>query len=423
MYFNRSALSAALLAVAALAGGCENFLEVEHPGVIDAGTIDPVADAEVFSLSAQTNFFNAYDNVAVYGAYFTGEAWVDDTYAGRKDIAKRTVNDRDALLVADLYQPLALAATSNLQVLEMLEGTAKEVSISSARAALHLGFSLQIMAETFCQGVLAVGAPMTQEETAREAIRYFERAVELATAVGEPQLALAAQVGMARAYLQVGDYAEAAAAAAAVPAEFRYDALKADDASSRNRLGNTIFYYTAARPNLVVPPYYRALADARVPFGLLTDPGSGQPVGGQGGMLAYFYQMKFFGFGVPVRLASGLEAQYLRAEAELKMGDESLAVALAASRRDAFPAQDGDAFDFVAEGGALRDLLDQKSRDFYLEGKHMGDWVRNPAATPYVLPAGTEYYDVVYGGAVGNATCFPIPAVERENNPNFPRGA
>ena len=42
-------------------------------------------------------------------------------------------------------------------------------------------------------------------------------------------------------------------------------------------------------------------------------------------------------------------------------------------------------------------------------------------ATPYVLPAGIEYYDVVYGGAVGAARCFPIPAIERENNPNFPR--
>ena len=71
MYFNRSALTAAVVALAALAGGCDNFLEVEHPGVIDAGTIDPIAEAETFSLSAQTNFFNAYDNVAVYGAFFT----------------------------------------------------------------------------------------------------------------------------------------------------------------------------------------------------------------------------------------------------------------------------------------------------------------------------------------------------------------
>jgi hypothetical protein len=293
--------------------------------------------------------------------------------------------------------------------------------VSSARAALNLGFSLQLMAETFCQGVLAVGAPLTQEETAREAIRYFLQAIELATAVGEPEMAMAAQVGLARAYLQVGDYAEAAAAAAVVPAEFRYDALKVDDASSRTRLGNTIFYYTAARPNLVVPPYYRALQDGRVPFALLTDPQSGQPVGGQGGMLAYFYQRKFGSFGAPVRLASGLEARYLRAEAELKLGDSSSAVALTEERRAAYPAaQDGDAVDFVDAPGALTDLLDQKSRDFYLEGKHLGDWVRNPTAAPYVIPAGTAYYDVVAGGTVGTAQCFPIPAVERENNPNFP---
>jgi hypothetical protein len=422
MYLHRRTLTAALLLAAAATGGCDNFLSVENPGVIEEGTIDPVADAETFSLSAQTNFFNAYDNVALYGAFFSGEAWVDDTYAGRKEIARRNVNDRDVLLVADLYQPLAVAATSNLHVLEILEGTSKEVSLSTARAALNLGFSLQLMAETFCQGVLAVGAPMTQQETSREAIRYLLQAVELGTAVGDANIALAARVGLARAYLQVGDHAEAAAAAASVPADFRYDALKVDDASSRTRLGNTIYYYTAARPNLVVPPYYRALQDARIPFALRTDPQTGAPVGGQGGMLAYFYQRKYTGFGAPMRLASGLEARYLRAEAELKLGDPSRATALIEERRAAYAAaQDGDAVDFVAETGPLTDLLDQKSRDFFLEGKHMGDWIRNPSATPYVVPAGSSNYDVVYGGAVGVATCFPIPAVERENNPNFPR--
>jgi hypothetical protein len=421
MYLRRSPLALTVATAAVLLGGCDNFLEVEHPGVVEEGSIDPVADAEVFALSAQTNLFNAYDNVVVYGAFFTGEAWVDDTYAGRKEVARRNVNDRDALLVSDLYQPLALAATSNLNVLEMLRGTEREVSVSSARAALHLGYSLQLMAETFCEGVLAVGAPMSQEATARLAIEYFTRALELGEQVGNQEFVHAAQVGLARAYLQVGEYGEAAAAAAAVPAEFHYDALKADDASSRTRLGNTVFYYTAARPNLVVPPYFRALGDPRVPFGLLTDPASGQPVGGQGGMLAYFYQRKYAGFGQAVRLASGLEARYLRAEAELKLGDPAQAVALVEERRAAFPAAGGEDVDFVAEGGTLRDLLDQKSRDFYLEGKHMGDWLRNPSETPYVLPAGSAFYDPVYGGAVGAATCFATPAVERENNPNFPQ--
>ena len=112
MHYMRSALSAALVAVAALAAGCDNFLEVEHPGVIDAGTIDPVADAETFSLSAQTNFFNAYDNVAVYGAFFTGEAWVDDTYAGRKDMARRSVDDRARLSVGVLLCGVLLMAAS-----------------------------------------------------------------------------------------------------------------------------------------------------------------------------------------------------------------------------------------------------------------------------------------------------------------------
>ena len=43
-------------------------------------------------------------------------------------------------------------------------------------------------------------------------------------------------------------------------------------------------------------------------------------------MLAYYYQRKYAGFGQAVRLASGLEARYLLAEAELKLGDPARAV-------------------------------------------------------------------------------------------------
>lgn len=54
------------------AAGCDSFLEVKNPTVIDASTVDPLADAPTFALSALNNLFNAFDNFIVYGAWFSG---------------------------------------------------------------------------------------------------------------------------------------------------------------------------------------------------------------------------------------------------------------------------------------------------------------------------------------------------------------
>jgi len=63
-------------------------------------------------------------------------------------------------------------------------------------------------------------------------------------------------------------------------------------------------------------------------------------------------------------------------------------------------------------------LMDQRSRDFWLTARRMGDWRRNPGAVPNILPPG-DYYKEGLGG-VGTDTCLPIPFNERQHNPNIP---
>jgi hypothetical protein len=64
--------------------------------------------------------------------------------------------------------------------------------------------------------------------------------------------------------------------------------------------------------------------------------------------------------------------------------------------------------------------MDQRAREFWLEAKHVGDWVRNPTATPFVGAAGTPYYKPAQG-AFGASNCLPIPLAEVNANPNFPK--
>ncbi len=416
-------LGAAALAVATLAtAGCDDFLSVENPGVIEASTVDPVADAETFSRSAESDFFTAFDDVVAYGAWFSGEAWLDDTFPTRNDISKRVTDNRNGTLNTELYAPLSQAIASNSRVLQLLAGTPRETSVSAARAALNLGFSLTLMAETFCQGVIssgpeALGSPLTPAQTLDSAVVRFQQAVTLGTGLNTAEgtsIANAARVGLARAYLQKGEYQNAINAGTPVPAAFVYNAIRVDDPSNRGRLGNTVYSFTITRPNLVVPPYYRDLNDARVP-----STRTGQPGTGQGGQLVFHAQNKYPAWNTPIRVASGLEARYLVAEAQLKLGNTAPAVALSAERRAAGSAVPGD--NFATGNAVLIELLDQKSRDLFLEGHHLGDWRRNPNETPYTPRAGTVYYIPAVGGNFGALTCLPISASETDNNPNFPR--
>lgn len=410
--------------------GCDDFLEARNPTVIDSSTIDPSADAPTFSVSAMQNLWDAFDDHIVYTAWFSGEAWVGDTFPTRNDIGRRVVEFSNGTLRDEIYAPLGLAIASNEVVLGLL-ADAPDVgsNLNVARAAVAGGYAILLQAEGFCEVVISrglgtenLGSPLASAAAMGEAIERFQQAVTVGTAAGGAEATSyvnLARVGLARAHLFRGEYDQAIAAAAQVPADFAFFAQKVDDASYRGRLGNTVYNFTLARSSLVVPPYYRALNDARVTAAL--GPSPAWTLKAQGNDLDFWRQTKYAGWDADIRLASGLEARYLAAEAQLKKGDSAPAVALIAERRAAggAAAATGDDVDFVAANTLLVDLLDQKARDFYLEGTHMGDWRRNATETPYVPTAGTPYYAADVGGNIGALTCMPTPQREVDSNPNY----
>ena len=107
----------------------------------------------------------------------------------------------------------------------------------------------------------------------------------------------------------------------------------------------------------------------------------------------------------------------LAAEAQLQTGNSTPALTLIATRR---AANGQPVFTGTTTAAILAELMDQRAREFWLEMKHLGDWQRNPAATPYVGAAGTPYYKPVQG-VFGTATCLPVPISEITANPNFPK--
>ena len=122
-----------------------------------------------------------------------------------------------------------------------------------------------------------------------------------------------------------------------------------------------------------------------------------------------------------IRLASGLEAQYIAAEAALhSSGSTSAALTLINTRRTAGgQGAYGGATDTLS---VVTELLNQRARDFWLEGKKLGDLRRNPSvalASVLTDPTGSPFYAPSKTATFGGSFCAPIPPQETGANPNF----
>ena len=126
----------------------------------------------------------------------------------------------------------------------------------------------------------------------------------------------------------------------------------------------------------------------------------------------FYIQNKYPAFTSPVRVASKLEADYIAAEA----GGTAAQLTLIAARRAANgrPAYGGG----TDATSVLTEFMTQKGFDFWLEGKRLGDFRRNPTNVLYVPVPGAPYFKPGFP-AIGNKTCYPITLQERDNNPNF----
>jgi starch-binding outer membrane protein, SusD/RagB family len=409
-YRIRSIMSVvALLSIAA----CDTFFEVTDPDLLESTAIDPQSDGATLARSAFQNLVDSYGDMVVYTAWWAYEARVGDTFPTRNEFGRRFIDPTNGTLNSEGWSPLVLAATTGEQVVNTLRDVG---GLPLAIAAFTEGYAMVLMAETFCDGTVAVDAttPGPKLSTAQmldlavERLTLARTEAQAAGGTEATDIATAALVGIARAQLQGGHKAEAAAAAAQVPAAFRYDFRYVDDAANRGRVGNNVWNFTTSRTSLVVPPEYIAIADAGDPRITYEDANKLS----QDSELPFIKQLKYPGYGESIRLASGLEARYIAAEATGTIADQ---LALINERRAVGNQQPFSSADPAA---VLAELMEQRTRDFWLEAKKMGDFRRNGAAVPYFLPDNGAYYKPG-AGTMGDQHCWPVPDAEVRTNPNF----
>ncbi len=408
----RAVFAAAMaLALAGSAVACNDFLTVDNIGTVNAGDIDPLKDASTLSRSSLQDFSAAYSSMVMYMGWFTGETIATETFQGPNDFTRRDIPDNGDVNGA-IFGPLSRAIVSSGRVIDVLKGTDGEASnVDLARAELVAGYSFQYMAEQFCVGAVRSGPALDSAAMLDSAKAHFSRAIDVGQANGSAEgvkLANAALVGRARSELQAGDKTSAAADAANVPDGFELDIEYYDDVNNRDRVSNQLWQRTFARGSISVSEGFRAFDDPRV---VTVAPGDG-PFTPQDGVTPFYAQTKYTSYAAPIRLASKLEADYIAAEA----GSVGEQLALIDARR---AANGLDPYSGPTDAqSVLTELMTQKSLDFFLEGKRLGDFRRNGSAVLNMPVPGTPYFKAGYD-PVGDDTCYPLPLAETSNNPNF----
>jgi len=428
------ALAAAGAVLMAALPACKDALEVETSNRIVAEPFenDP-ANAQILLNGVVGDFECAAGAYAVLGGLIGDELQDGTQTADRFPYDQRsfTAADRryqvqscDALGV---YGPLQKARASADQLLRHLQGwTDAQVSgrqAKIAQAAAVSGYALVLMGEGFCSGTISqlddagnpvYGNEMTPAEILTAAIDRFNTALAAAAAAGSSasNLANLARVGKARAELDLGSYAAARADAALVPSGFRYTITSSSASSLRQ---NKVWAEnrqvgSAVTTSVTVGPLYRRLNDPRVPVDSVAGSGPGGIARTVTGVEQWL-QRKYTQADSPMVLASYEEAQLIVAEAAARANDlpPALAVIAAERTRGGQPAFTG-----TTQAQVLAEIVDQRRREFFLDGHHLGDYIRfslalNPAA-------GSAYHA---GGTYGSQRCLPLPNVERNNNPNI----
>ncbi|HEX2094324.1 MAG TPA: RagB/SusD family nutrient uptake outer membrane protein [Longimicrobiaceae bacterium] len=406
----------AVLALALATGACDSLLDVEAASRIPAVALDDPAAAALLLNGAIGDFECALGSYVVMSGIL-GEELVDATQtADRWPYDRRDVQPSDrrygefACTVLGIYTPLSTARWTAENVLAKLKAwTDTQVQgrgVMIATAAAYSGYSHLLLGEGFCSGVLLdealkPGGESPRADILRRAVDRFTEALQAAQAAGNTDIANMALVGRARAKLDLGDRAGAAVDARLVTANYVKNATASTTASRRE---NRVFEQNNQSQAVTVGPTYRNLtfggvADPRV---RVTDTGRTATDGNR-----IWTQNKYASLATVIPIATWDEAQLIIAEVE--GGQAAVNIINAFHTRAGLPA-----FASTDPAAIQRQVIEERRRELFLEGHHLGDIIRyNLALTP---ATGTGFPK---GGTYGNTTCLPLPNIERLNNPNI----
>jgi hypothetical protein len=344
-----------MLALAPLAlSGCsieDHLLEPQQPGIISPESVAAagLAGAQalyVGAIGALQNWTcgggnNNNQNMCMYADLLTDVWKTSDTFSQRIDMDRRVVQTNDGE-VTGRYATMQQSRGYYRDALNSLKQFNTTEPEKQGEMYFALGYTELNFGEFFCNGIpfgsTADGQPVytkpiTNQETFALAIAHLDSAITLSS--GTTALAVrvrnAAMVAKGRALVDMGKFAEAAAAVAGVATSYQYILTY-----SQPTLSNAIWvnHYSASSSaryvvgdSVAVVNGVDAVIRNAIPFGSANDPRV--PVTGTyksttsgfDGSTAYVRANIWTARETPTVLTSGVDARLIEAEAKLNAND------------------------------------------------------------------------------------------------------
>ncbi|MGH7720516.1 MAG: hypothetical protein ACREON_16920 [Gemmatimonadaceae bacterium] len=444
----RSGGSGRLLPLLALAAtvplaACDldRVLDVNDPEVATPGSLTGKSALPTILAGALGDFAVAYsgsnggnpvgignEGLVNFSGLLADEFLNTETFTDRIDIDSRQIQHDNGSLDAVMLSAQRARASADRGVERFAEF---DPNTTGHATVLNLsGLMYVLLGENFCSGVptssisdagsITYGEQEDTDQMWARAIARFDAALAITAASADQQNL--AKVGKGRALLNAGDRAGAAAAVAGVPLAFNF---VIDHTTNTIRQNNGVFAFSTQQERWGVPQSegtnglnFQGAGDPRVQS--MRTPATNV---GFDGVTPIFFQQKYTNESADALVASGLEAELIRAENLLATSPAAWLTALN-TLRAAPPAYTGVTAPLapLADPGSptARENLHFRERAFwlYLTAHRLGDLRRltrdYSRGAETVFPTGSYHK----GGVYGSDTSLPI-TIGEDSNPNF----
>lgn len=403
-----SALSGLVLAAAVLTSACSNLLDVQFPGQIPTEQIQGPELAPVLTRSVIGDFECAYSNYMSGSSVHSDEYETSNSNVPLANWGERTITkDENDYVIGTCEGNFGMNLTlhtaryqaetvfKQLQAWTDAQVAGRASLMSQVRA--YGAYSYLMMGEGFCQVAFDGGAAQPNTAALAIAETQFAEAITLATQGGNTDMANLARVGLARTKMDLKKWADAAAAADQVTAGYNKNADRGQESARR---WNKLWRLAEQQGAYTVAPAYRNMNDPRVP---VVDAGRGA----FNSEVRLWVTKKYTGLTSPMRLASKIEANLIKAEALIQQDQVAAGMAILNARR----AETGIGLPALTASNktdAIAALIEERRRELSFEGGHrLNDLLRyNIAWKVGSNPFTNRPY--------GSTTCWPHPT--RETN-------
>ena len=391
--------------------GCSGLLDVDLPTKVSGDALDNPDLALTLVNSAVGEFECAFSNFVPATGQATDELRHSSGWLVFTLWDERKINADNSSLLCNanighgIYVPLQKARVSAESAAERISGWSDaEVPGKAnhlAALATYAAYSRALLSEVMCEIAFDEGPILNPQQGLASAEEAFTEAIALARTAGNAEYENMALVGRARVRIALGDRAGAKADAELVPEGFK----KVAEYSGIDRYRyNQTYHHNYIDNNFSVSNEFLDLTfggvpDPRVRVELAPSLGHNQSV--------LYRQTKYTGHD-PITIASWEEAQLIIAEADLGQ----TAVDIINTLHAAVGLPDYTPADVSDNAAILEQVIEERSRQLFLEGHRMSDFLRFDI--PFASGA-SPYTGVTYG----TTTCFPLTRAEQASNPNY----